>query len=339
MRAGKPLRFLLLTFAGWAGVRAVLLWPAPDLFAPAAMAVSHTPPVVHPARRISVEQVMDLARSEPAVPPLMKGATRPLRPRPSSVIAYGGSPIAIPTPLKTAGPSAAQVIVGSGPAPGALPKPLPIYSAPPPSRWSTSLWLIARGSGTGAGLNAAQLGASQAGARVTYALGAERRFALVGRLATPLSGGGREAAVGVEWRPAGAGLRVFAEQRLPLDGGRGGPSAGVIGGLDRAIGEGFQLEGYGQAGAIARRGVEGFADGAARISHPVAALGPARLDLGLGAWGAAQRGAGRLDVGPSAGLVLPLAGRNLRVTLDWRERVAGNARPASGPALSLGTDF
>ncbi|WP_204317143.1 hypothetical protein, partial [Klebsiella aerogenes] len=29
----------------------------------------------------------------------------------------------------------------------------------------------------------------------------------------------------------------------------------------------------------------------------------------------------------------------LRIALDWRQRVAGEARPGSGPALTLGADF
>lgn len=201
------------------------------------------------------------------------------------------------------------------------------------------MWIIARPSGTGGGLGASQLGGSQAGVRLAYALGSARRFAIVGRVATPLEGSGREAALGVEWRPARLPVRVFAEQRFALDGGRGGPSAGVIGGVDRRLARGFRLEAYGQAGVIGRGRVEGFADGAARVTRKAAALGPATLDVGAGAWGGAQRGAERLDIGPTLGLGVPVGGRSFRLTLDYRARVAGHARPGSGPALSLGTDF
>ena len=31
--------------------------------------------------------------------------------------------------------------------------------------------------------------------------------------------------------------------------------------------------------------------------------------------------------------------RNVKVHLDWRQRVAANARPGSGPALTLAGDF
>jgi hypothetical protein len=32
-------------------------------------------------------------------------------------------------------------------------------------------------------------------------------------------------------------------------------------------------------------------------------------------------------------------GRNFNVAADWRQRLAGNARPDSGPTLTLSTDF
>jgi hypothetical protein len=31
--------------------------------------------------------------------------------------------------------------------------------------------------------------------------------------------------------------------------------------------------------------------------------------------------------------------RNLRVHFDWRQKLAGNARPGSGPAVTLAGDF
>ncbi|MBS1239358.1 MAG: hypothetical protein H6R45_64, partial [Proteobacteria bacterium] len=58
-----------------------------------------------------------------------------------------------------------------------------------------------------------------------------------------------------------------------------------------------------------------------------------------GAWGGAQKGAARLDIGPSASLQLKLGEANSRVSMDWRFRVAGEARPASGPALTISAGF
>jgi len=161
-----------------------------------------------------------------------------------------------------------------------------------------------------------------------------QRIAAYGRVTSPLSGKGREAALGLEWQPTRAPVRLIAERRFGLDGNPGGTGLGAIAGIDREW-RGFRLEAYGQAGAVLRRRAEPYADGAARGTRTVSAAGPVRLALGAGTWGAAQRDAQRLDIGPSA----TLAVHNLRLALDWRQRVAGEARPGSGLALTLGADF
>lgn len=213
---------------------------------------------------------------------------------------------------------------------------LPIESSG--SRWAASGWVIARG-GMASSVSTAQLGASQAGLRLTYAVGQSRRVALAARVSTPLAGRGREAAVGLDWRPTAAPIHLLAEQRLSLDGGEGGPTLGLIGGFGPSqVGPGVLVEAYGQAGIIARGGGEAFADGAVRATHPLT-LGGLRFDIGAGAWGGAQRGAARLDVGPTLGLVATVGGRAIRLSADWRQRIAGGARPGSGPALSVGTNF
>ena len=212
---------------------------------------------------------------------------------------------------------------------------------PSRSRFGGSFWLVARGgSGPIAGVLGPQLGGSQAGARITYALGDSRRFALAARIASPLGPGAREVAFGVDWQPTRLPVRLIAEHRIGLNGGRAGPGIGIVGGFGPSrIGRGFVAEGYAQAGVIARDGGEGFADGAVLIDHPVASLGHVRFDLGAGAWGAAQRDASRLDVGPSLAASVPIGGQKVRVSIDWRQRIAGNAAPDSGVALTVGADF
>src|SRR3546814_6988641 len=90
------------------------------------------------------------------------------------------------------------------------------------SDWSSDVW------------SSDLLGGSQAGARLAYAIDPAPRLQLVGRVATPLRGRGREAAIGVAWQPTRAPVRVVAEQRFAIDGGRGGPAIGVIGGVGPA---------------------------------------------------------------------------------------------------------
>ena len=228
---------------------------------------------------------------------------------------------------------------------GAAATPLPPIAQPQslpalPARWSASAWLVARpGAGLGAAPGTGQLGGSQAGLRVAWLVWPDQRLAGFGRLATPLRGKGAEASIGLEWQPTRAPLRLVAEQRFGLDGTRGGPGLGVVAGFDGLAAPGFTLETYGQAGAIRRHRIEAYADGAARATRTLAASGSVRLALGGGVWGAAQRDAARFDIGPSATLALPLGKQNVRLALDWRQRVAGDARPGSGLALTLGSDF
>lgn len=323
--AGRPLRFLALTCGGWTAIRVAALWPGVDPTAavvralvPHAIAEEEPRPIV--AARVATR--LSAARPTIVAKASMRAATGRLpwlQPKPPF-------PIMLVTPREYEGSQ-----------PGLIPPPLRLTPIGP-SRLTGSAWFLARG-GTRGALLGGQLGASQAGFRVAYALGEARRFAITARVATPLSGRGREAAIGVEWRPLRA-LRVIAEQRIALDGGRGGPSALVVGGIDpMPIAAGFRLEAYGQAGAVVRDRIDAFADGAARIARPVLHIQGATLDLGIGAWGGAQRDAQRLDVGPTVGLSVRIGKRTARLTLDWRERVAGGAQPGSGPALSLGTDF
>lgn len=217
----------------------------------------------------------------------------------------------------------------------------PARAPRPPVRWSGSAWLVVRGgSGLAPGALGGQLGGSQAGLRLAYTVSARQRLALAARVATPLGTGLREAALGVEWQPTRLPVRLIVERRFALSGGADGTGVGIVGGVGpTAVAEGFRIEAYAQAGVIRRVTEEPYADGAARIAHPVAKARGARIDLGAGVWGAAQRGAARLDIGPSLALNVPVAKHAIRLTLDWRQRVAGNARPGSGAALTVGTDF
>jgi hypothetical protein len=107
-----------------------------------------------------------------------------------------------------------------------------------------------------------------------------------------------------------------------------------------ALPGGLRGEAYVQAGYVAGRFATPFADGQFRVDRALFSLGKAEARLGGGLWGGAQKGAGRLDAGPSASLALPL-GKGLfgRAAVDWRFRVAGDADPGSGPALTLSAGF
>ena len=57
---------------------------------------------------------------------------------------------------------------------------------------------------------------------------------------------------------------------------------------------------------------------------------------GIGVWGGAQPGLYRIDAGPRLSYRVR---DNIKVHLDYRQRLAGNALPGSGPVVTLAADF
>jgi hypothetical protein len=337
-RGGRPLRFLGVVALGWVGARAALLWPQIDSLPDAIRAIA-------PFARVPVAEaaasspVARTARGRVVLPPARPSGVAPVARRVSDPMRVE---LALLNLLEFGSPEYVD-------APASAPEPAPVSpalpfaqrrSGPVAGRWSASAWIVARpGTGIGAAPDGSQLGGGQAGVRIAWLLDPGQRIALYGRFAAPLQGKGREAALGVEWQPTRLPVRLIAEQRIGIDGQRGGAVAGLVMGLDQRLPAGFALESYGQAGAVVRGRVDPYADGAARATREVARQGPLRFSLGIGAWGAAQRDAARFDLGPSAIATLPVGRAQIRASLDWRQRIAGDARPGSGLALTLGGDF
>lgn len=341
--AGRPLRFIATVLGGWVVMRAALLWPdLPDPEALNKLRIAKAPPPMAGTQRTfgDAERIAVAPIAKPIITTRRLAAfdVATLAPREAPERPPGGAARTLLAmfALVRFGPAQSVPIEVAQP-----PVFAPIRPDPPQgSRWSASLWFLTRGGQGLGGPNGGQLGGDQAGMRVAYAIGDARRVAIVGRIATPLAGLGREGAIGVEWRPTKLPVRLVAEHRFAIDGGGGGPSVGIVGGVGPApIGGGLRIEGYGQAGIIERRGIIGYGDGAVRVTRAVGVARGIDLDVGAGAWGGIQPGAERLDVGPSLGLRLPVAGKSLRLAIDWRERIGGVARPGSGIALSIGTDF
>jgi hypothetical protein len=210
----------------------------------------------------------------------------------------------------------------------------------PGRRWSLSAWSFVRRGGSTALAAGGLLGGSQAGARLTYRLDrdSDRPLALSFRLSAALRRApAAEAALGLDWQPdRRLPVHLLAERRQALSReGRSAFAVAVHGGVSDAPLGPFRIDAYGQAGLVGARSRDAFGDGSLRVSLPVGG----RVRLGAGAWAAAQPGLSRLDLGPQAALRLPVAGRAFTVAADWRLRVAGNARPGSGPTLTLSTDF
>jgi hypothetical protein len=330
-----PLRFLLLVTLLWAGVRAAILLPggsvdmapipAAAATSPAVAAVSPAPsssalPAGRPNRiAVAARGVPLLIQGRPAVVPLVRPAT--------------GAKAAEPTPYPEQFSQPPAPIMPRHPAGLAAPFAPPLRANS--SGWGLSAWLLVRDEGGAALAPGGTLGGSQAGARVTYALG--HGLGLSGRLYLPLRHtAGTELAAGVDWRPRHAiPVNLLAERRQRL--GRDGRSAFALtlyGGTSRNLSQHLRLDAWGQAGVVGLRRRDLFADGALRLARRV---GP--VELGAGAWGAAQPGAERVDAGPSLSWRMPVRGAGLRLQADWRFRMAGEAAPRSGPSLTLAADF
>ena len=211
------------------------------------------------------------------------------------------------------------------------------------SRWSASAWAFVR-RGRGRSLAAGgTLGGSQIGGRVAYRLNrdVDRPVALSLRIYAPTGNpAGAEAAVGLAWKPFEAlPVTLLAERRRALGGdGRSAFSLTAYGGISkpRVLGP-VALDAYAQAGVVGVRSRDAFVDGAVRLTVPLDE--EERVSLGVGSWGAAQPGVWRIDAGPHLSARLPLKPVHARLAAEWRFRVAGDASPASGPALTLSADF
>lgn len=100
-----------------------------------------------------------------------------------------------------------------------------------------------------------------------------------------------------------------------------------------------RLEAYAQTGWVGGDFPTAFVDGQVRIDREIVNLGVAKVRLGAGAWGGAQKFAARLDMGPGVTVDLREAGVPARLSVDYRFRAVGNARPGDGVAVTVSTGF
>ena len=217
-------------------------------------------------------------------------------------------------------------------------------------RWSADSWLMLRRRGAASlatGAAPATYGASQFGAVLRYRLAKSsshkpaayaRVTASLGRIAE------KEAAFGVSARPL-VSVPVVAAVELRASDQPGGrqirPAAMVVTEIRPIdLPYGTRAEFYGQAGYVGGTYATAFADGQLRIDTKLADLGKAELRVGAGSWAGVQKGASRVDVGPTATMGIPISnGASARLGVDWRVRVTGNAEPESGPAITLSAGF
>lgn len=351
---GRALRFLLAVLLLWAGVRIIAI-----LSGELNSAATGTSPISASGIRPASSPVT-IVVAPPGLPgdeaPAMQSS--PLRdvgrppivgmrapPQPGTtgrqVVTTTATPPLSP-PVASAAASRASISVPASP-------PIaPDVEKPSGSRqrWSGSAWLLWRDAGATRAIGSAgQLGGAQAGLRIDRHLGrpvASIPAAAYARLTTALhEPAAPELALGLAIYPVSGRVPVMIgiERRVKLDeDGRNAFSILAATGLNptRITGR-LIAEGYAQAGMVGFSRKDLFADGRATVTMPLDRKGT--TGIGLGVSGGAQPAVSRLDIGPLFQIRLPLGAVSPRLSVEWRQRVAGNARPGSGAAIILASDF
>jgi hypothetical protein len=362
------LRFLAVAVVGWAGVRAATLGALPGAELFRVEPARATAPPITPTQFPPIEPVA-VAQPDVYAQPYAQyyaPATYPQPPvRPVMVPVYYAAPVSAPAaPSRTAElppprrplyyssaaddwpltglaaistPARSSVVVAQQSAPAA---PVPPIDPHRLDRLQLTSWALLRSQRAGiAGSRSlatgGQLGASQAGARLIYNF--NRQLALTARFSSEVGRRGGEAAAGVRVRPLGGiPLWLTAERRQAIGRYGGGRSAFALffesGLYGRPLPGRVSLDSSLQGGVVGVRRRDWFVDGGLAVSRPVYR----QFSAGFGVWGAGQPGLYRVDAGPRLTIRVR---SNLRAHVDWRQRLAGNARPGSGPALTLAADF
>jgi hypothetical protein len=356
------LRFLALAVVGWAGFRAATLGalPGQELFrierseakAPPLMPTQFPPiePIEPAAIEMPPQGYAPVAIQPMAVPPI----TIP-------VVYAAASSTPYPTRLAGVLPTPAPQFYSPIPALDEWPLSRIAATSLPPLRQSTVIgpaqsipaqlkggridrvqlttWALLRGQQGGLGpsslASGGQLGGSQAGARLAYNF--TRQIAATLRTTSEVGRRGGEVAAGVRIQPAAAiPLWFTAERRQRIGRYGGGRNAFALffesGVYDRPLPWRLSLDAYLQGGVVGFHSRDGFVDGGLTVTRPVYR----QFAAGLGLWGGAQPGVYRVDAGPRITMKVR---NNLKVHLDYRARLAGNAQPGSGPAVTLAGDF
>ncbi len=347
MATNRALRATTFVVLSWICLRVVVLVNAEEITPPLAPAVAVVSPPPEPELAAkSSHAVVTIAPP----PPMRTQAT--LTGRAYSTMAQRIEPSRVAlAPLSGAKTSpSAPMLPNVEPALTPVVQPTDAALLPVATRgrsWSPSLsaWAIVRSSQGSAPLATnSQLGASQAGFRVVQPLLWPDEALKIGanlRVSTPIGQSlGKEAGLGVTVQRRGrVPIEMIVERRVGFD--RGGRNAfaliAVAGADDIELAKNTYLSGYGQSGVVGLRARDGFADGAIRIDQAIDR--GKRWRIGAGLWGSAQPGVARLDIGPIVATRQRIGAANTRLAIEYRLRVAGDARPGSGPALSIGTDF
>jgi hypothetical protein len=371
------LRFLALAVAAWAGVRAYSMGvlPGGSLRLIERSEAKTAPPIVPtefpPIEPVQAAQAAPPAQAYPPAygPSYAYGYAQvlPVQIKPVAVpVYYGVQSIDVPLPpprpsrLTNALPTPEPAIYADLPpiddsplsrlAAISLPQSraggvvgaqsTPVLPANRIDRLQLSSWALLRGRqgqvlGPSSLANGGQLGGSQAGARLIYNF--TRQIAAAFRVSSDVGRKGAEFAGGVRIQPlVSVPIWVTAERRQRLGKLGNGRNAFAIfaesGIYQRPMPWQFSLDAYLQTGVVGLKSRDWFVDGAAAVTRPVYK----NFSAGIGVWGGAQPGLYRVDAGPRVTMKVR---NNMRIHFDYRQKLAGNAQPGSGPAVTLAGDF
>lgn len=366
------LRFLALAVLGWAGFRAATLGalPGTEIFGvdsseakPPPIVATQFPPIEPLPPASAGQATSDLREAgwpyaqsprfpatAPTVSPTVyyvSAPSAPAAPRRASLADllpdprpqfYSALPVLDEWPLSRIASTSMPPLRSSVVAPG---ESMPVaIKRSGIDRVQLTAWALLRAQSAGVAgsqslADGGSLGASQAGARLTYNF--TRQIAATLRTSSDVGRRGGEVAAGVRIQPVlGIPLWIDAERRQRVGRYGGGRSAFALffeGGVyDRPMPLHFVMDGYLQGGVVGFRSRDRFIDGGLTLTRPLYK----QFSAGFGVWGGAQPGLYRVDAGPR---VTMRVRKNLRVHFDWRQRLAGNAVPGSGPAVTLAGDF
>ncbi len=216
-------------------------------------------------------------------------------------------------------------------------------------RWSGEFYAQLRDDGTPGLGTRPVLGGGQTGGQIAYTpnpLSRRPVYAVV-RGTTTNSGGfattsgaapSSQVAAGVKWQVlpqvSVSGERLFAIEH----GGRSAWTVRAAGGLAHRFGP-VLADGYAEGGLVGFRHTDWFAGAQARAAYPFS-FWQFRVEPGIGVWAGVQKADGtasRFDLGPTLGVAWDRW--NIRASADYRLKVAGNAQPGSGPAVTVSGAF
>jgi len=221
-------------------------------------------------------------------------------------------------------------------------------------RWTLDAWAFARQGSGAAPISQGRVpvyGASQAGAILQFKVAPQSRHdprAYIRAYRALVDRPENEVATGISARPLPRiPVRVSAEIRATDNRFSSDvrPAVFAITELPAfSLPASISAEVYAGAGYVGGIADTAFVDGQATLTREMARFGSdgkdtVRLSIGAGAWGGAQRDADRLDIGPTIRLDMAVGDIPARVSLDWRERIGGDAGPVSGLAATLSTRF